>query len=307
MKYLVTGGAGFIGSHIAEALVRDGLGEVVVFDNFSTGYEHNIEHLHGRLQVIKGDVRNMKEVAAAMEGVDIVFHEAAFVSAFDSFNRPQEVEEINVGGTMNVFEAASAAGVTRVVFASSASIYGPNAVLPQSEDLEPDPQSPYAHSKIQGEQFAKMIHKREGLETVCLRYFNVYGPRQDPSSEYSGVLSRFKEALAKGEQPVIYGSGEQTRDFVFVGDAVRMHLLAAMSDKCCHGEAINVATGKETSLNDIIGALEKVLNRKLDPISKPERQGDIPRSVADISRAKELLGFEPEVSLEDGLGMLLRS
>jgi len=215
------------------------------------------------------------------------------------------VDEINVGGTMNVFEAASEAGVKRVVFASSAAVYGPRAQLPQREDMKPDPQSPYAQSKIQGEEFARMIHKREGLETVCLRYFNVYGPRQDPSSEYSGVLSRFAEALNKGEQPVIYGTGEQTRDFVFVADAVRVHLLAATSDKCCYGEAINVATGVETSLNDIIAALEKVCDRKLDPIFRSVRDGDIPRSVADISRSKELLGYEPEVTLEEGLRLLM--
>lgn len=277
-----------------------------MFDNFSSGYERNLAHLGDRVRVVKGDVRNLDEVKEAVEGVDIVFHEAAFVSAFDSFNRPQEVDEINVGGTMNVLEAASEAGVKRVVLASSAAVYGPRAELPQREDLRSDPQSPYAKSKVQGEEFARLMHKREGLETVCLRYFNVYGPRQDPLSEYSGVLSRFAEAIAKGEQPVIYGDGEQTRDFVFIADAVRANLIAATSDKCCHGEAINVATGRETSLNDIIAALEKVCDRKLDPVFKPAREGDIPRSVADISRARELLDYEPRVSLEEGLKQLLR-
>lgn len=304
-RFLITGGAGFIGSHIAEGILAQGLGDVLVFDDLSTGHADNIRHMKRGITFVQGDVRDEEALTKACEGVEVVFHEAAFVSAFDSFNKTEFTEDINVGGTLNVLKAAGETGVRRVVLASSAATYGPKSILPNREDMDPAPGSPYADSKIEGERLARRFAEERGLETVCLRYFNVYGPRQDPSSEYSGVISRFVEAAGRGEAPVIYGDGKQTRDFIYAGDVARANILAAFSERTGKGEAINIGTGRETSLLDIIDALGNALDRKIEPRFEPVREGDIPRSVADVSRAREILDFTAEVDFTEGIRRLV--
>jgi len=301
---MVTGGAGFIGSHIAEEIVREGLGDVVIFDNLSSGNEANIAHLRAGVRFVKGDTRNTLEVMKAMEGVDYVFHQAAFVSAFDSYNKPQLANDVNIGGTFNVLDAARKAGAMRVVLASSAAIYGTESQLPNREKLLPAPESPYAISKACNEYHARLFSKYWGLETVCLRYFNVFGPRQDPSSEYSGVISRFVEAISRGKNPIIYGDGSQTRDFVYVKDVARANIRAALADACGKGEIINVGTGRETSLLDVIGALREVYGREINPEFRPWRDGDIRRSVASTDLAKRILGIESTADFVSGMRFL---
>ncbi len=303
-RYLVTGGAGFVGSHIVETILREGRGEVVVYDNLSSGYERNISAFQERITFVEGDIRDRESLDNVMPGVDIVFHNAAFVSAFDSIHRPEETRAINVDGTRNVLESAKKKGVKRVVLASSAAIYGTKAALPNNETFSPDPISPYAESKFQNEIDARR-YAEEGLETVCLRYFNVFGPRQDPSSEYSGVISRFVDCFKSGRQPVIYGDGSQTRDFVSVTDVARANLLASESANCGGGEIINIGKGEEISLLDLVAALNHATNLQVKPDMAPWRDGDIRRSVADVSLAKELLGFEAQITFQDAIQELI--
>ncbi|MFH1830237.1 MAG: SDR family NAD(P)-dependent oxidoreductase [Pseudomonadota bacterium] len=303
--FLITGGAGFIGSHIAEQIVRKGLGKVTVFDNLSSGHEENIAHLKDEVRFIKGDVRHPDDIKKAIEGIDIVFHDAAFASAFDSYNEPGLTNDINIGGTYNLLEAAHAAGVKRMVLASSAAIYGTESELPNSEDMLPRPQSPYAISKLCNEYYARMFALHKGLETVCLRYFNVFGPRQDPSSEYSGVISRFIEQIRRGENLVVYGDGTQTRDFIYVGDVARANILASQSEKCGSGECINIGTGKETNLLELIDALKKACERDVMPEFKPSRTGDIKRSVAAVKLARDLTDFFAQTDFDDGIKQLI--
>lgn len=303
-RFLITGGAGFIGSHLAERLISEGLGEVVILDNLSSGFENNISHIRDRVQFIKGDTRNITDVEKAASGVDYIFHEAAFVSAFDSYNRPEETNAVNIQGTYNVLEVASKLNVKRVVLASSAAIYGREPRIPNKEDMPPNPESPYAIAKICNEYHARMFSNLKGLQTVCLRYFNVFGPRQDPSSEYSGVISRFVEKYQKGENPTIFGDGKQTRDFIYVGDVAVANIKAALSTKCGHGESINIGTGKETSLLQLIEALNAATGRNITPEFKPSREGDIPRSLADVSMAKKLLDFSADTKFSDGIKQL---
>lgn len=303
-KILITGGAGFIGSHIAEELMRRNLGDVTIFDDLSSGFERNIAHIRRKVKFIRGDTRNMADIEGAMVGIEYVFHNAALVSAFDSYNKPELTREVNIVGTQNVLAAALNAGVKRVVLASSAAIYGPNAGLPNSEEMKPDPASPYAEAKLQNEIDAKEYAKR-GLGTVSLRYFNVFGPRQDPSSEYSGVISRFKEINKAGKTPVIYGDGSQTRDFIYVKDVAGANILAGLNKNCGNGEVFNIGTGRETSLLQLIDAFGKAMRRKIDPEFRPRRVGDIKRSVADVSLAKKVLGFEAETDFNSGIKLLV--
>ncbi len=303
--YLVTGGCGFIGSHLVEALA--GEGHIVrVLDDLSSGYTRNLAHIRGRVEVIVGDVRDPAQVAAAMEGMSHVFHEAALVSVFDSVNRPRDNHDINLTGTLNVLEAARARGVRRVVMASSAAVYGNNPDLPKREDMRPEPESPYAIGKIGGEYMARVFHRLYGLETVALRYFNVYGPRQDPTSMYSGVISKFSSVLAAGGTPRIFGDGGQTRDFVFVGDVVQANLLAMRTPAAAAG-VFNVGTGRQTSLLDLLATLQAIAGRSGAPEFAEARAGDIRDSVADISRAREVLGYEPRATLHAGLAELWES
>ncbi len=302
--YLITGGCGFIGSHIAEALV--GRGDAVrVFDNLSSGYEANIAGIRAAVEMVRGDVRDPAALAAAMQGVTHVFHEAALVSVFDSVERPRDNHEINLTGTLNVLMAAREAGVKRVVVASSAAIYGNNPKLPKREDMLPEPESPYGLAKIGKEHYFRVFAGLYGLETVCLRYFNVYGPRQDPKSMYSGVISKFTDVIRAGGDPVVFGDGGQTRDFVFVRDVVDANLKAMASDQVGRGEAINVATGQSTSLMDLLEALRDLTGMAFQVQFKPERAGDIRHSRASVARARRLLGFKARYGIRDGLKHLL--
>ncbi len=300
--YLVTGGCGFIGSHIVEALVAEGH-RVRILDNLSSGYERNIAHIKGDVDFDRGDVRDLAEVERVTEGVDYVFHEAALVSVFDSINKPLENNDINITGTLNVLEAARRCGVRRIVMASSAAGYGNNPKLPKREDMPPEPESPYAVAKVVGEYYFAVYRKLHGLAATALRYFNVYGPRQDPGSMYSGVVSRFVDAVRQGKRPTVYGDGGQTRDFVFVKDVVQANLLAMRSPHA--GGVFNVGTGRQASLLDLIGALNALTDQALEPVFEDVRSGDIRHSVADISKAGEQLGYEPRFTLRDGLRELL--
>lgn len=306
MSYLVTGGCGFIGSHLVEALVERG-DEVRVFDNLSSGYERNLAPWRDRLRFVRGDIRDPQALAEAMRGVQYVFHEAALVSVFDSVERPRDNHDINVTGTFNVLMAARDAGVRRVVLASTAAAYGNNPDLPKREDMRPEPVSPYGLAKVTGEYYLYAFAQLYGLETAVLRYFNVYGPRQDPSSMYSGVISRFAQVAREGRQPTIFGDGQQTRDFVFVKDVVQANLLAMSSPRVGQGEICNVASGRQASLLDLVRVLGQLTGRELQPVFKDARAGDVRHSAAAIDRARTLLGYEPRYSLEAGLKALLES
>lgn len=303
-NYLITGGAGFIGSHLAEELLGGGH-RVRIFDNLSSGHLANLDAFRDRVEFIRGDVRDRAAVEAAMDGVEFCFHEAALVSVFESVERPDDNHEINITGTLNVLGAARKAGTKRVVFASSAAVYGNDPVLPKREDLRPQPASPYAAGKITGEYYLSIFARLYGVQTVSLRYFNVFGPRQDPRSMYSGVISKFTDDLRAGRTPVVFGDGRQTRDFVFVKDVVQANLKAMQSVHAGRGESFNVATGQTASLLDLLAALGELSGRSITPEFREARPGDIQHSSADISRARNILGYEPRFSLRTGLEMLL--
>jgi len=301
MLFLVTGGAGFIGSHISDRLLADGH-RVRILDNFSTGKHENIP-LSGDVEVIAGDVGNYDTVRTAMEQVDIVFHEAAIASVPETVGNPLASERVNYRGTLNVLEAARHAGVKRVMFACSAAVYGDLPELPKQESMPVKPLSPYAVDKLASEQACQMYTHLYGLETVSLRYFNVFGPRQDPSSPYSGVISIFSDYLSQGRQPTIYGDGEQTRDFVYVSDVVEANIKAATAPSAA-GKAINIATAGKLSINELLKTICDLKGQPFEPRYKPGRQGDIRHSRADISAAREYLEWQPVVAFEDGLRML---
>jgi len=302
MKYLVTGGAGFIGSHIAEELLAAGH-QVRVFDNLSSGYERNIETLD--VEFVCGDVRDLAALKTAARGVDGIFHEAAMVSVPESVEKPVENNAINVTGTMNALLAARECGVRRVLLASSAAVYGNNPELPKREDMLPEPVSPYALGKIAGEYYQRVFAELYDVQTVSLRYFNVFGPRQDPGSMYSGVISKFVDVVKSGATPTIFGDGQQTRDFVFVKDVVQANLLAMSSEDVGNGEVFNVGTGKRTSLLELIETLAAIFDREVSPDFAEQRTGDIRHSVSDISRASATLNYQPRATLEEGLRALV--
>ena len=304
MLFLVTGGAGFIGSHISDRLLADGH-RVRILDNFSTGKQENIPD-SADVEVIEGDVGNYDTVRTAMEQVDIVYHEAAIASVAETVGNPLASERINYRGTLNILEAARHAGVKRVMLACSAAVYGDLPELPKQESMAVKPLSPYAVDKLASEQACQMYTHLYGLETVSLRYFNVFGPRQDPSSPYSGVISIFSDYLGQGKQPTVYGDGEQTRDFVYVSDVVEANIKAATSPAAA-GKAINIATGGKLSINELLKTVCDLKGQPFKPIYKPGRQGDIKHSRADISAAREYLDWEPVVAFEDGLRKLLES
>jgi UDP-glucose 4-epimerase len=305
-RYLVTGGCGFIGSHLCEELV--GRGHAVrILDNLSSGYLRNIEHLRGRVEFVQGDVRSREDLAGAAKGVDYIFHEAALVSVFDSVERPADNNDINITGTLNVMLAAKASGVRRVVMASSAAVYGNDPELPKREDMRPQPESPYAVGKITGEHYLRVFSLLYGVQAVSLRYFNVFGPRQDPKSFYSGVISRFADDIVAGRTPTVFGDGLQSRDFVFVKDVVQANLLAMASEKAGRGEAFNVGTARSSTLLDLLAALGELTGAAVTPAFRPPRAGDIRHSLSDISRARDLLGYEPAHDLKRGLRELLAS
>lgn len=303
---LVTGGCGFIGSHLVEALLKEGK-RVRVLDNLSSGYRRNLEPFGREVEVIIGDVRDPAAVQQAVQGVTGIFHEAALVSVFDSIQRPADNHAINATGTLNVLLAARAAGVRRVVLASTAAAYGNDPQLPKREPMTPQPESPYAAAKVMSEHYLRMASSLYGLETVVLRYFNVYGPRQDPKSPYSGVISRFCDDVVAGRAPTLFGDGLQTRDFVFVRDVVQANLLA-MSDRVPgSGQIYNVASGTTVSLLDLLDVLGRLRGRVIQPVHQAARAGDIRHSAADIAKTNRELGYAPRYSLEVGLAELLAS
>jgi nucleoside-diphosphate-sugar epimerase len=297
--YLVTGGAGFIGSHITEALLKRG-DRVRVLDNLMTGHRKNLAHLGSGPELIEGDIRNSTTVSRAMEGVSVVFHEAAIPSVPRSVAEPVLNHDSNSNGTFNVLLAARDAGVQRVVYAASSSAYGETEVLPKQEDMPPSPLSPYAAAKLFGEYYCQVFTRVYGLETVSLRYFNVFGPRQDPSSPYSGVISKFVSSLLKGETPVIYGDGEQSRDFTYVANVVDANLRAAEAPAAA-GQVMNLGIGERITLNRLLAELQSILGVNLPPKYEAARTGDVRHSLADISRAERLLGYRPIVGLAEGL------
>lgn len=297
--YLVTGGAGFIGSHITEALVKRG-DRVRVLDNLMTGHRHNLARLADKIEFIEGDIRNYEATRAAMEGIQIVFHEAAIPSVPRSVSEPQLNHDANVNGTFNVLMAARDAGVKRVVYAASSSAYGDTEVLPKHEAMLPSPLSPYAAAKLFGEYYCQVFTRVYGLETVALRYFNVFGPRQDPTSPYSGVISKFVTTLLKGETPLIFGDGEQSRDFTYVANVVDANLRAAEAPEAS-GHVMNLGIGQRITLNHLLAELQKILGTDLPPRYEETRAGDVRHSLADITRAANLLGYRPLVELAEGL------
>ena len=298
-RALVTGGAGFIGSHLVAGLVAEGW-DVRVFDDLSSGREANLAEVGGGVELIRGDVRDEQALARAANGIEVVFHHAALASVPLSVAEPLRTHSVNVDGTLHVLEAARRAGVRRVVFAASSSAYGDGEELPKLETMPANPVSPYALQKHAGELYCRLYTNLYHLETVALRYFNIFGPRQDPKSEYAAVIPRFICAALVGEGATIFGDGEQTRDFAFVQDAVRANLLAADAERA-PGAVINVATGRRTSLNELWQAIRGITGVRADAQHAPSRPGDVRASVADVSRARELLGFEPAVDLHEGL------
>ncbi|HER44323.1 MAG TPA: SDR family oxidoreductase [Candidatus Eisenbacteria bacterium] len=298
-RYLVTGGAGFIGSNIAERLVETGE-EVVVFDNLSTGHEGNIEHFRRNIRFVKGDIRNESEVRAALEGVDYVLHQAALASVPRSIDDPVLVNEVNVGGTLTVLEESRRASVKCFVYAASSSAYGDSEVLPKREDMLPAPLSPYAVSKLVGEHYCSVYSRVYGLPTVSIRYFNVFGPRQDPASQYAAVIPIFVSHLLEGKSPTIYGDGEQSRDFTFVGNIVKANLMAAQWEGAA-GQVINVACGGRYTLNELYRMLCDLTGVSIDPVYADPRPGDVKHSHADITLSEKLLGYSVETGFEEGL------
>jgi len=298
---LVTGGAGFIGSHLTEALLQEGH-RVRVLDDFSTGKRENLIFNKGypSLEIVEGDIRHLAICQKAMKDIEYVFHLAALPSVQRSVEDPLGSNAVNGGGTLNILFAAREETVKRVIYASSSSIYGDTPTLPKHEEMLSHPLSPYALQKYIGEQYCRLFFELYGLETVSLRYFNIFGPKQDPNSIYSAVIPKFIDALLQGSPPIIFGDGEQSRDFTYIGNVVQANLLA-MSAVHVHGEAINIACAERTSLNQLVNVLRKILGSKVSPVYEEPRKGDVRHSLADIRKGKELLNYEPKVGVELGL------
>ena len=297
---LVTGGAGFIGSHIAAALVQAGA-RVRIIDDLSTGYRKNLQDIESRIDFIEGSVANAPTLRRALADVELVFHEAAIPSVPRSVERPIESHQASVDATFALLLAARDQQVRRVIYAASSSAYGDQPELPKREDMRPAPLSPYAVGKLVGEYYCQVFTQVYGLETVSLRYFNVFGPRQDPSSQYSGVISRFMSALVNDEQPVIYGDGEQSRDFTYVSNVIDANMRAAESPQAV-GKVINIANGKRITLNELLETMKEIIGQP-SVVARYEspRSGDIKHSLADISLARAVLSYEPKIELEAGL------
>ncbi len=298
-KYLVTGGCGFIGSNIVEELVKQGK-EVRVLDNLSTGFKENIAPFKGKIEFQKGDIRSVNDVRKALKGIDYVIHQAALRSVAKSVEQPVITNDVNVNGTLNVLMQAKDMGIKRVVYASSSSAYGDCDIFPQKETLTPNPISPYAVSKLAAELYCRMFTATMGLETVSLRYFNVFGPRQNPESKYSAVIPAFISVLVKGQACVIDGDGLQSRDFTFVKNVVDAN-LAACEAKGAAGKVFNVACGESHSVLDTAEGIKKILGKNIPNQHGPKRAGDVLKTYADISQLKEVLGVSPRVQFYDGL------
>jgi nucleoside-diphosphate-sugar epimerase len=298
---LVTGGAGFIGSNLTEALLQR-RHFVRVLDDFSTGKKENLifDEAYPSLEIIEGDIRDFSTCQKVVNRIEYVFHQAALPSVQRSVEDPETSNAVNVGGTLNILIAARDEGVKRVVYASSSSIYGDTPTLPKHEEMPPNPLSPYALQKYIGEQYCKLFYQLYGLETISLRYFNIFGPKQDPNSIYSAVIPRFIDALLHRRSPIIFGDGEQSRDFTYIENVVQANLLA-ISAKHLHGEIINIACGKRISLNQLLNILKEIVGSKLSPVYEETRKGDVKHSLADIRKGKEILNYEPKVGVEVGL------
>lgn len=298
-RFLVTGGAGFIGSHIAEALVRRG-DKVRVLDNLSTGRLTNLEPILDQIEWIEADLCDAEAVGRAVAGVDCVFHEAALASVPRSVEAPLDTNAACVTGTVTLLDAARRAGVRRVVYAASSSAYGDQPTSAKRETDLPAPISPYGAAKLAAEFYCQAFHATYGLETVALRYFNVFGPRQDPDSPYSAVIPLFLTALLEGRRPIVYGDGHQSRDFTFVGNVVQGNLLAADAPGVA-GRTLNLANGRSTSLLELLAVLNDLTGTDVAPLFEPPRVGDVRESLADIMLARRLLGYEPATSFDEGL------
>ena len=297
---LVTGGAGFIGSNIVDALLADGNYSVRVLDNFATGRRENLAHCRDRIDLVEGDVRDSETVEEAVNGVYCVLHQAALPSVPRSVKAPNTTNAVNVGGTLNMLTAAHKAGVKRFVFASSSSVYGDGDELPKHERMMPRPMSPYAVTKLTGEHYCRVFASLYGVETIALRYFNVFGPRQDPTSQYSGVIAKFMTAALTGSPYVVHGDGLQARDFSFVENVVLANLLALRAERLS-GEVVNIACETSITLLDMIAALNRLIGRELPVEFRPPRAGDVLLSQASIAEAKAVLGYQPVVAFEPGL------
>jgi len=298
-RYLITGGAGFIGANLAHALVARG-DSVRILDDFSTGRPQNLHGIEDRIEILRGDIRDSATVAQAVAGVEVILHQAALNSNPRSIQEPLLTSDVNVGGTLTLLQAARAAGTRRLVYASSSSVYGEVAGLPKTEDMPTAPKAPYGVSKLAAEQYCRVFTQVYGIETVSLRYFNVYGPRQHPDSEYAAVIPRFLRRMLAGKRPVIFGDGEQSRDFTPVDNVVAANLLAAESREGI-GEVMNIAGGQPSTLNQLVAWLNELLGTDLPPIYEPPRPADIRHSYASIRKAASLLGYRPHLEVREGL------
>jgi UDP-glucose 4-epimerase len=299
-RVLVTGGAGFIGSHLVEALLAEGR-TVRVVDNLATGHRSNLAHLEGSFEWLEGDLADFEVCSEATRDVTDILHHAAIPSVPRSVLEPLHSHASGATATLNLLEAARRAGARRFIFAASSSAYGDTDELPKHEGMVPNPLSPYAASKLSGEHYVRVYARTMGLDGVSLRYFNVFGPRQDPSSPYSGVISLFARLMGEGRRPTIYGDGSQTRDFTYVANVVRANLLAIKSEHPLMGEVLNVGTGRRISLLDLVDAINAALGTRLEPVFEAPRAGDVRDSMASLDRIKAVLGYEPTVDFEEGL------
>lgn len=299
-KYLVTGGAGFIGSNIVRRLVELGE-EVRVLDNISTGKLENLQGVLEQIDLVEGDFTDLAVAGKATEGIDFCLHQGAIPSVPRSIDNPLETNQANVVGTLNMLVACREAGVKRFVYAASSSAYGDSPTMPKVETMPTSPKSPYAIQKLTGEQYTQNFAKIYGLETVCLRYFNVFGPNQDPTSVYSAAIPMFIKKMLAGEEPTIFGDGTTSRDFTYVANNVEANLLACSAPVEAVGEVVNIAGGTEISLTDLVAKINDILGTKIEPMYQPERAGDVKHSLADITKAKNLLQYEPMVSFDEGL------
>ncbi|MFD1335310.1 SDR family oxidoreductase [Oceanobacillus iheyensis] len=298
-KYLVTGGAGFVGSNIVRKLISNGE-SVRLLDNFSTGNKNNIADINDQVEIINGDFTNKAVVKEAMKGVDIILHQGAIPSVPKSIDNPILSNYANVNGTLTLLNAAVEEGVSRFVYAASSSAYGNNKRLPKQEDMIANPMSPYAVSKYTGELYCKVFYEIYGLETISLRYFNVFGPRQNPHSKYAAVIPAFIESIIQNQSPIIYGDGTQSRDFTYIDNVVSANLLAATA-KNLKGEVVNIGTGTQIQLNDLVDRINNILGKNISAIHTKDRAGDVKHSLADIQRAKDIINYEPITTFDDGL------